>query len=217
MVSFKKTSTLFQGLRQNPANCHVSHHKIRFYKFKQVCILLEDEIGVDISASQVFFSLYSLNVLYCLHCLWIWLKMSMQCKAQLVGWPLSWCTCACELASALSQYQQAVFHRTVAEAHEIRAESTKNNHTEPRDNPEPKHERETGGHCCIYHPTRIHPEERHRAETRCYCPTSLAEGGTGYDEFLCPRWLVNHCDCCLAAWDSLWSRQWLHLYKSIKR
>lgn len=27
--------------------------------------------------------------------------------------PLSWCTCACESASAPSQYQQAVFHRSV--------------------------------------------------------------------------------------------------------
>lgn len=89
--------------------------------------------------------------------------------------PLSRCTCACESASAFSQYQQAVFHRSVTEAHEIRAESTKNNHTEPRDNPEPKHQRETGGHCFIYHPTRIHPEEKHRDEMCCYCPTSLAQ------------------------------------------
>lgn len=74
---------------------------------------------------------------------------------------LSWCTCACESASALSQYQQAVFHHSVTEAHEIRAESTQNNHTELRDNPEPKHQRETGGQCSIYHPTRIRPKEKH--------------------------------------------------------
>lgn len=65
---------------------------------------------------------------------------------------------------ALSQYQQAVFHRSMTEAHEIRAESTQNNHTELWDNPEPKHQKETGGHCFIYHPTRIHPEEKHWEE-----------------------------------------------------
>lgn len=63
----------------------------------------------------------------------------------------------------------------VTEAHEIRAESTQNNHTELRDNAEPKHQRETGGRCFIYHPTRIHPEEKHGDEMRCYCPTSLAQ------------------------------------------
>lgn len=67
-----------------------------------------------------------------------------KCNAQLGTF--SWCTCARESASAPSQHQQAVFHRAVAEAREIRAESTKNNPTEPRDNPEPKHQRDTGGH-----------------------------------------------------------------------
>lgn len=95
--------------------------------------------------------------------------MQMYCKAQRpVVWifslSLSRCTCACESASELSQYQQAVFHHSVTEAHEIRAESTQNNHTELRDNPDPKHQRETGGHCSIYHPTRIHPEEKHGDE-----------------------------------------------------
>lgn len=51
----------------------------------------------------------------------------------------------------------------------------KTNHTELRDNPEPKHQRETGGHCFIYHPTRIHPEEKQRDEMRRHCPTLPAQ------------------------------------------
>lgn len=95
---------------------------------------------------------------------------------------LSRCTCAS--ASALSQYQQAVFHRSVTEAHEIRAESTKNNHTELRDNAEPKHQRETGGHCSIYHPARIHPEEKHKDEMQPLLSDLAGTGKTGCDEFL---------------------------------
>lgn len=75
----------------------------------------------------------------------------------------------------MSQYQQAVFYHSVTEAHKIREESTKNNHTELRDNPEPEHQRETGGHCFIYHPTRIHPKEKQRHEMRSYCPTLVAQ------------------------------------------
>lgn len=105
--------------------------------------------------------------------------MHMCCRDQhaacSVTSPLSWCTCASDSASALSQYQQAVFHHRVTEAHEIREESTKNNHTEQWDNPEPEHQRETGGRCFICHPTGIHPEGKQRDEMRCYCPTLLAQ------------------------------------------
>lgn len=78
--------------------------------------------------------------------------------------PPSCNTCARDSASALSQHQQTVFHHSVTEAHEIRAGSTQNNHTELRDNPEPNHQRETEGHCSAYHPTRIHPEEKQRGD-----------------------------------------------------
>lgn len=75
-------------------------------------------------------------------------------------WPLLSPRCTCVSALVLSQYQQAVFHHSVREAHGIRAESTQNNYTELRDNTEPKHQRETGGHCFVHHPAGIRPKEK---------------------------------------------------------
>lgn len=48
------------------------------------------------------------------------------------------------------------------------------------------------GHCFIHHPTRIHPEEKHRDEMSCYCPTWLARGGKQDGmSFYASGWLVN--------------------------
>lgn len=103
-----------------------------------------------------------------------------------VNCPASCCTCARESPSALGQYQQTVFHHSMTEAHEIRAESTQNNHTELGDNPEPKHQRETGGHCFVDHSTRIHPEGKQQCYALLLCDLA-GTGKTGCDEFLCPR------------------------------
>lgn len=137
--------------------------------------------------------------------------------------PLSQCTCACELTSGLSLHQQPVFHRSVTEAHEIRAVSTQNNHAELRDNPEPKHQKKWGGHCFIYHPTRMHPREKHGDEMHRYCPTSLAQRKTGCDEFLRPRLLLKPANnagiyTCLREKSPLLNL-WLHLEadKCVKR
>lgn len=47
--------------------------------------------------------------------------LSLRRQALIVTFPFSRCTCARESASAASQHQQAVFHRGVTEAREIRA------------------------------------------------------------------------------------------------
>lgn len=98
------------------------------------------------------------------------------------------------------------------EAHEIRAESTQNNHTELRDNAESKHQRETGGRCFIYHPTRIHPEEKHGDEMRCYCPTSLAQEKQDVMSFY--AW-GDWWTACATGMETFWfysSKQLLHLF-----
>ena len=153
-------------------------------------------------------------VLFCTWADYYWgCKKKMHRQAQLVVWPLplSWCTCACESASALSQYQQAVFHHSVTEAHEIRAESTQNNHTELWDNPEPKHQRETGGHCFVYHPTRIRPEGKHRDEMCHYCPTWLAR------EKQDVRWVSTPEVTGELLCHQPRSKQWLHLFMFTKK
>lgn len=107
------------------------------YKFQPVCVycLGMNEVFIKSHISQL---LSKKNIiLLCCICNEYW-----ECKYRFVAWPFPRCTCACESASALSQYQQAAFHRSVTEAYKIRAESTQNNHAELRANPEPKHQRE---------------------------------------------------------------------------
>lgn len=80
--------------------------------------------------------------------------------ARHMTFPFSRSTCACESASVASQHQQAVFHRGVTEACEIRAESAQNNRAKPRDNPQPEHQRETVGHSSLPTSTKDPPPRK---------------------------------------------------------
>lgn len=72
--------------------------------------------------------------------------------------PFSRCTCARESASAASQRQQAVFHRGVTEAREIRAESAQNNRAKTWDNPQPNIRGKWWDARLVHHPPRIRPQ-----------------------------------------------------------
>lgn len=123
---------------------------------------------------------------------------------------LSWCTCAFESASAQSQYQQAVFHRSVTEA-QIRAESTQNNHTELRDNPEPKHQRKWKDTASSIIQQESALKTNTRDEMRRYCPTPLAQ--EKQDVMNLYAW-SNWKTSVPSPWDPgcYGSKQWLRLY-----
>lgn len=173
-----KPSTLFKGLGEgkklNSVNCQISHCENQVLQVQTStyfaargwmrCLFAEIPICQLISLICFVTVSWMNTISLCIVCMW--LRMQMHIKTQLVLWPLLCHDAPVPMSQlqALSQYQQAVFHRSMTEAHEIRAESTQNNHTELWDNPEPKHQKETGGHCFIYHPTRIHPEEKHWEE-----------------------------------------------------
>lgn len=95
--------------------------------------------------------------------------------ARHVTFPFSRSTCACESASAASQHQQAVFHRGVTEAREIRAESAQNNRAKPRDNPQPEHQRETVGRSSLPTSTK-NPPPRKTERGRNDCPRKPGQG-----------------------------------------
>lgn len=113
--------------------------------------------------------------------------------AHLVTFPFSRSTCACESASAASQHQQAVFHRGVTEACEIRAESAQNNRAKPRDNPQPKHQREMVGRSSLPASTKNLPPRKTEMGHKDYWYTSATILQVSWDDrggFL--MWTESH-------------------------
>lgn len=131
-------------------------------------------------SSICFMNVPSINTIFCMACVSHGIPgnsnaLKLRGPAHSVTSRLPWCTCAFESASAQSQYQQAVFHRSVTEAREIRAESTQNNHTELRDNPEPKHQRKWKDTASSIIQQESTPKTNTGDEMRRYCPTPLAQ------------------------------------------